>query len=73
MSTTDLKANELRWRKAKGSVGDGACVEVASSDGHVVVVRDSKNPDGIWIYYPAQSWREYTARARADIISRSPE
>jgi hypothetical protein len=71
MSATDLKASGLRWRKARRSVSDGACVEVASAAGQVVV-RDSKNPGSSWLHYPAQTWREYTAGARAD-ISRSPE
>jgi uncharacterized protein DUF397 len=58
------------WRKAKASAGDGACVEVASVDGWIVV-RDSKNPDGTWMRYSAVSWREFTAKLRANIISAS--
>ena len=63
MHTTDRRSSGLQWHKAKRSAGDGACVEVASADGQVIMVRDSKDRDGNWLYYPAQSRREYTARA----------
>jgi hypothetical protein len=64
MPITNLKASDLKWRKAKRKRGGGACVEVASADGQVVVVRDSKDRPGNWLYYSEQSWREYTARPR---------
>jgi Domain of unknown function (DUF397) len=73
MSATNLRASNLQWRKARRSAGDGACVEVASTDGQVVMVRDSKDRGGNWLYYPAEAWCEYTARARGEIISRNPE
>lgn len=63
MSPTNSVARVLRWRKARASVNDGACVEVASAGG-LVAVRDSKNPDGSRLCYSARSWREFTARIR---------
>jgi hypothetical protein len=33
----------------------GACIEVAPAGGYIAV-RDSKDPDGTWLRYPAQSW-----------------
>jgi hypothetical protein len=57
---TDQKARGLQWRKAKRSAGDGECVEVALVDGKIVV-RDSRDPDGTWQRYPAQSWRDFVS------------
>ena len=56
--STDAKARELPWRKATFSVGNGACVEVAPVNGRIAV-RDSQNPDGAWLDYPATSWQSF--------------
>jgi hypothetical protein len=49
---------DLQWRKARSSAGNGACVEVAPVNGQISV-RDSRNPDGAWLRYPALSWRSF--------------
>ncbi len=54
------EASGLQWRKAKRSAGDGACVEVAQVNGQIAV-RDSKDPDGAWQCYSAQSWRDFAS------------
>ncbi len=56
----DQEARGPQWRKAKRSVGDGACVEVALVD-RQIAVRDSKDPDGTWQRYPAQPWRDFVS------------
>lgn len=56
--STDAKARELQWRKASSSAGNGACVEVAPVQAQIAV-RDSRNPDGAWLQYPAPSWRSF--------------
>jgi Domain of unknown function (DUF397) len=60
MSLTNLEVRDLQWRKAKRSAGNGACVEVAPAD-RQVVVRDSKNPDGVRLQYTPESWRVFVA------------
>lgn len=53
-------AVDVAWRKASGSVGNGECVEVAST-GKAVIVRDSKSPDGFVLVYTRQAWQSFTA------------
>jgi uncharacterized protein DUF397 len=44
----------LAWRKAKRSVSNGACVELASFNG-MIAMRDSKDPDGpVLMYTPSE-------------------
>jgi len=56
--------NGLQWRKAKRSVGNGACVEVTRADRHVLV-RDSRNPDGPVVPYAGITWRAFVAGAKS--------
>ena len=67
ISVDNLPARDLEWRKAKRSVGNGACVEVASVNGRIAV-RDSMNPGGAYLQYPAESWQSFAARLRNEII-----
>ena len=57
---------DLQWRKARYSVGNGACVELASANGQILI-RDSMNPGGAWLRYPAQSWTDFTAVIKGEI------
>ncbi|MFJ6011667.1 DUF397 domain-containing protein [Streptomyces sp. NPDC092952] len=52
------------WRKSSYSGGaNGECLEV--SDGHASIpVRDSKNPTGPAILFPARGWSEFVAAVR---------
>lgn len=43
------------WRKATASGMNGGCVEVADL-GHVIAVRDSKNPDGPKLVFTPTEW-----------------
>lgn len=53
----------LNWRKAKRSMNNGNCAEVAAT-ASVVVVRDSKDPGGPVLRYPDASWRSFLSAAR---------
>jgi len=67
MSLTDTEVHDLQWRKARRSVGNGACVEVAPVDGRVAV-RDSMNPGGSRLQYSAQSWRAFIVAVKRERI-----
>lgn len=57
--TVDNLPGNLRWRKSSHSgVNNGDCDEVARVPG-VVPVRDSKNPDGPVLCFPAHSWTSF--------------
>jgi Domain of unknown function (DUF397) len=63
MPLTGIGIRSLGWRKEMRSIGDGECVEVASANRHVAV-GDSKNPDGIWLAYPAHSRRAFVSEIK---------
>jgi hypothetical protein len=64
MSTTDADYQNFAWRKASSSQVS-SCVEVAFPSREVVVVRDSKDPDGPILRYAAADWGDFISGARA--------
>jgi hypothetical protein len=46
------------WRKSLHSAANGACVEVASTDGEIAI-RDSKNPNGPVLRYSTETWHSF--------------
>jgi len=59
------------WRKAKSSVGNGACVELAPIDG-MVVLRDSKDPAGPVLRYTAAEWHAFLDGAKGGEFDNLP-
>ncbi|MFJ6420455.1 DUF397 domain-containing protein [Streptomyces hydrogenans] len=56
----------LRWFKSSYSAGDGGdCVEVAET-GPVVLVRDSKRPEGVLVRVGAKQWAAFVRMAAHD-------
>jgi hypothetical protein len=51
------------WRKSRRSIGNGECVEVAPIV-EAVAVRDSVDPSGPVLRYPASSWRTFLVGAK---------
>lgn len=63
MSVAKVERGSLDWRKARRSMGAGDCVEVSPAGGKIFV-RDSKNPGGAILGYPAAAWRSFLADAK---------
>jgi len=63
MKSEILEVNSLRWRTARGSAGNGACVEVAPAAG-TILIRDSKDREGPVVQYSGNSWRVFLGVAK---------
>jgi hypothetical protein len=63
MNIAEAELNLLDWRKARRSMGNGDCVEVAAAS-RGVLVRDSKNPSAAVLGYPATAWRSFLVSAK---------
>ncbi|MEV7187741.1 DUF397 domain-containing protein [Kitasatospora sp. NPDC093102] len=53
------------WRKSKFSGDQGNCIEVADGFAGVVPVRDSKDPDGPALVFPADAWAAFVAAVKS--------
>jgi len=63
MSAEGLR--NVRWRKSTYSGDTGECIEVADAFPGVTPVRDSKNPDGPVLTFPAGSWAAFVSGVKA--------
>lgn len=55
----------IMWRKSSYSTGGNAnCVETAAAAGDQIAVRDSKNPSGPALIFPATSFFVFTHALR---------
>ncbi|MGW2391469.1 DUF397 domain-containing protein [Streptomyces lydicamycinicus] len=62
-SQTDLST--AVWRKSSYSNGDGGnCVEVSDNLPGIVPVRDSKDPHGPAIIFPAAAWSSFVTSVK---------
>ncbi|WP_406114919.1 DUF397 domain-containing protein [Kitasatospora purpeofusca] len=55
----------VSWRKSSYSNGGGGCIEVADGYTDVVPVRDSKDPQGSSLLFPADAWRSFVTAVQA--------
>ncbi|MEU6850982.1 DUF397 domain-containing protein [Actinacidiphila alni] len=55
------------WRKSTYSGGEGGeCIEVADGFEGVMPVRDSKDPQGPVLVFPAAAWAAFVAGLKAN-------
>ncbi|MFD7965290.1 DUF397 domain-containing protein [Streptomyces zaomyceticus] len=65
MRSIDLSA--VTWRKSSYSNQDGGqCVEVSDDFASVIPVRDSKNPHGPMLVFPAGGWSAFLTAVKGD-------
>jgi Domain of unknown function (DUF397) len=63
--TVHVDLSRAVWRKSSYSGGNGGqCVEVARNLRGIVAVRDSKDPDGPRLVFPAGQWRAFADGVR---------
>ncbi|UYB41417.1 DUF397 domain-containing protein [Streptomyces sp. Je 1-4] len=61
---------DAEWRKSSYSDGGADnCVEVSDGFPGAVPVRDSKNPTGSVLLFPAGAWAAFIATVKADQLS----
>ncbi|WP_327066323.1 DUF397 domain-containing protein [Kitasatospora sp. NBC_01302] len=63
MAAPDL--SRARWFKSTFSGTETNCVEVANGFVEVIPVRDSKDPSGGALVFPADAWAAFVARVKA--------
>lgn len=62
-----MGARDLRhadWRKSTSSANGSTCVEVAGNLPGVVLIRDSKDPEGPVLVFSPDEWQAFTAGVR---------
>ncbi|MFF2546967.1 DUF397 domain-containing protein [Kitasatospora sp. NPDC058063] len=63
----ELDLTGVGWRKSTYSQQGGNCVEV--DDAHPGRVRDSKDPQGPALVFPAEAWVAFVAAVRSGEFS----
>ncbi|WP_380283977.1 DUF397 domain-containing protein [Kitasatospora purpeofusca] len=58
---TPINLADARWVKSRHSGNGGNCVEIAPDFPGLVPVRDSKDPEGPALVFPASAWRAFVA------------
>jgi hypothetical protein len=67
--------DSLNWRKARRSMNHGACAEVATGatgTRGIIVMRDSKDPEGPVLRYTGSAWQSFVAAVKGRNFS-APE
>ncbi|MET8679667.1 DUF397 domain-containing protein [Streptomyces sp. NPDC004647] len=66
MRATRPDLNNAQWRKSSySSASSDNCVEVADGYGAVMPVRDSKDPEGPALVFPADAWSAFVSAVKA--------
>jgi hypothetical protein len=56
---------DATWRKSQRSNSQGACVEIARLDGATIAMRNSRDPQGTALVYPADAVRALVSAVRS--------
>ncbi len=62
---TDVDLTTARWAKSSYSQQGGNCIEVAPGFHAVMPVRDSKDPEGPVLTFPADAFAKFVSAVRA--------
>ncbi|MFG2532617.1 DUF397 domain-containing protein [Streptomyces sp. NPDC048516] len=65
MANSHIDLSTVAWRKSSYSNGDGGdCVEVVDDLPGIVPVRDSKDPHGPALVFPATAWSSFVTAVK---------
>ncbi|MEU8917071.1 DUF397 domain-containing protein [Streptomyces sp. SID8375] len=65
MANSHIDLSTAAWRKSSYSNGDGGdCVEVVDDLPGIIPVRDSKDPHGPAIVFPANAWSSFVSAVK---------
>ncbi|MBM9507857.1 DUF397 domain-containing protein [Actinacidiphila acididurans] len=60
-----IELSTATWRKSSYSNQDGGeCVEVCDDFANILAVRDSKDPQGPALVFPAESWTAFVSAVK---------
>lgn len=62
----------LNWMKSSLSLVNGNCVEVVELSSGLILVRDSKNPQGPWLQFSPAEWDAFLGGVRNGEFDRHP-
>ncbi|MFE6050486.1 DUF397 domain-containing protein [Kitasatospora sp. NPDC056446] len=62
---TDLGPTTASWVKSTYSQQGGNCLEIARGPRELALVRDSKDPHGPVLVFPAGAWKSFVATVRS--------
>ncbi|MFD4660476.1 DUF397 domain-containing protein [Kitasatospora sp. NPDC058444] len=65
---SSLDLSRATWRKSEFSANQGNCIEVANGFPGIVPVRDSKDPSGPALVFPAAAWSAFIAAIKTSEI-----
>ncbi|SDT81677.1 protein of unknown function [Streptomyces sp. TLI_053] len=65
MNAMHIDPSGARWRRSSHSDNGGTCVEVTADFPGLVPVRDSKDPAGPVLVFPADTWSAFIAGVQA--------
>jgi hypothetical protein len=70
-----MDLSHATWRKSSRSTQNGSCVEITTASrgtpGHIIVIRDSKDPRGPVLPTTPASWRTFVNHVKTDGLNRT--
>ncbi|MFD4656127.1 DUF397 domain-containing protein [Kitasatospora sp. NPDC058444] len=63
--TDGVDLSRARWLKSSYSQQGGDCLEVARDARALMPVRDSKDPQGAVLVFPAEAWESFVTAVRS--------
>ena len=56
-----LDSSRVAWRKSSYSANSVSCIETGNYAPEIVLIRDSRNPEGVVLFVSADNWRAFVS------------